>query len=90
MWTLTATSYKLRSYQVENGYEQKLPYDAVVDVHMLGDNKAYLHGALRKDGKALSREDYRGIAQRLQEIGVTHVLAERHGKPVEWLVSSFL
>ena len=73
---MTTAVSELRSYDVPNGYEQRLPYRALVTVTHLTDKVVYLHGALG----SVDRETWNKTLELLRDRGVTTVMLERHGK----------
>jgi hypothetical protein len=80
----TRTS-EIRAYDQPGGYEQRLPYLAIVTVTHLTDRIVYLSGA---KGMA-DRETWEALLDLLRKSGVTTVMLERRGrmKTIELLAS---
>lgn len=74
--TMTPEVSSVRAYDVPNGYENRLPYLAIVTVSHLTDTMVYLHGAVGD----VDRETWAKLLQMLREKGVLTVMLERHGK----------
>jgi hypothetical protein len=73
---MTTEVSSLRAYDEPDGYENRLPYLAIVTVTHLPDSTVYLHGAV---GKA-DRETWEKTLDLLRERGIKRVVLERHGK----------
>ena len=86
-WHAQVTSLKLRGYSAAGGYASRRPFDGVMDVMMMGDGRAFAHGALVKSGR-LSRADMTRIGEILVSHGVRELLAERNGRLVCWWSAS--
>jgi hypothetical protein len=71
----TRTS-EIRAYDQPGGYEQRLPYLAIVTVTHLTDRIVYLSGA---KGMA-DRETWEALLDLLLKSGVTTVMLERRGR----------
>jgi hypothetical protein len=74
--TMTTEVSTVRAYNVPNGYENRLPYLAIVTVSHLTEKLVYLHGAVGD----VDRETWAKLLQMLREKGVETVMLERHGK----------
>jgi hypothetical protein len=82
-WHAQITSVKLRGYHGEEGYDRRVPFEAVMDIELLGGGRAFAHGALTR-GHRLNRVDLARIGAMLSALGVTELLAERDGRMVRW------
>ncbi|XHS78486.1 hypothetical protein ACFJGW_00515 [Burkholderiaceae bacterium UC74_6] len=79
-WHLQVTSLTGRLLP-PGGFEAQVPYAATLQVEVLGGGFAYIHSALRKEGRALTRRDFADVARKLMnDWGVTHVLMLRDGE----------
>ena len=74
--TMTPQTSAIRAYDQPGGYENRLPYLAIVTVTHLTDKIVYLHGAVGK----VDRETWTKTLDLLRERGVTTVMLERHGQ----------
>lgn len=84
MWHAQITSLTLRFYD-RGSYGEKSPYHATAQVEFLGDQAVFVHAALRRDGAALNRQQWRALADLLRDqFGVKTIEAERHGRRVSW------
>lgn len=90
-WNAQVTSLTLRGYESNpNGYDLKVPYEAVIQVEILGDGTCYMHAALREDGKRLTAADFADIGSMLRDgYGVHTVLMHRGEKLVPLSVERF-
>ncbi|HEX5126511.1 MAG TPA: hypothetical protein VFW00_07200 [Rhodocyclaceae bacterium] len=66
----------LRAYDQPNGYEQRLPYLAILTITHLSDTAVYLHKAVGK----IDRETWNRAMEMLAAKGVRTVQYERHGR----------
>jgi hypothetical protein len=77
MWHAQVTSLTLRLYNEPGGYAKRDPFDAVMQVEMLGDGVAFIHAAHGQ----ISLRQWRALARLLRrDHGVTNIQADRHGK----------
>jgi hypothetical protein len=74
--TMTPDVSSIRAYDQPGGYENRLPYLAIVQVKHLDEKTVYLGGAI---GTA-SREMWTETMDMLRDHGITKVLLERHGR----------
>lgn len=74
--TMTPQTSAIRAYDQPGGYENRLPYLAIVTVTHLTDKVVYLHGAVGK----VDRETWEKTLDLLRAQGVTTVMLERHKK----------
>lgn len=75
-----------RGYEVADGRAQRLPYQLVFSVFLLGDGRARVFGAHGE----MSRETLVNLGQALRARGVRTVLMERHGVEREIDLESLL
>lgn len=73
---ITAAVSNIRAYDQPNGYENRIPYLAIVTVMHLTDTVVYLQGAVGK----VDRETWAKTLDLLRDRGVTTVMLERHGR----------
>ncbi|WP_323142721.1 hypothetical protein [Massilia phyllosphaerae] len=73
--TMTPQTSAIRAYDQPGGYENRLPYLAIVTVTHLTDKVVYLHGAVGK----VDRETWEKTLDLLRAHGATTVMLERHG-----------
>lgn len=83
---LMARHYTVRGYQVPNGYDLHMPFDAVAQADLdLADRTAFVHGAKTEPDLRLSVKSWRDLARYLRdEHGVLLLLADRHGQDMEY------
>lgn len=74
--TMTPATSNIRAYDQPGGYENRLPYRAIVTVTHLTDKIVYLQGAVG----TVCRETWTKTLDLLRERGVTTVMLERHGR----------
>jgi len=74
--TMTPQTSVIRAYDQPGGYENRLPYQAVVTVTHMSDTKVYLQAAVGK----VDRETWEGVLDLLRSQGVTTLEMERHGQ----------
>lgn len=74
--TMTPEVSSIRAYDRPGGYENRLPYLAIVTVTHLTDKIVYLHSGVGK----VDRETWEKTLDLLREKGVTTVMLERHGR----------
>lgn len=74
--TITPSVSEVRSYDQPEGYDQRIPYLAIVTVSHLTPTTVYLHAAVGD----VDRETWTKLLEMLRENGVTTVMLERHGK----------
>lgn len=74
--TMAPQTSAIRAYDQPGGYENRLPYLAIVTVTHLTDKVVYLQGAVGK----VDRETWEGTLDLLRARGVTTVMLERHGR----------
>jgi len=74
--TITPEVSSIRAYDRPNGYENRLPYLAIVSVKHLTDRIVYLHGAVG----SVDRETWVKTLDLLRSKGVTTVMLERRGR----------
>jgi hypothetical protein len=74
--TMTTEGSSIRAYDQPNGYANRLPYLAIVQVKHLTDKVVYLCGAVGK----VDRETWTKMLDLLREQGVMTVMLERHGE----------
>lgn len=74
--TMTPDVSSIRAYDQPGGYEQRLPYLAIVQVKHLDDKTVYLGGAVGQ----VDRETWEKTLDLLREQGVTSVMLHRHGR----------
>jgi hypothetical protein len=74
--TMTPQTSAIRAYDQPGGYENRLPYQAIVAVTHLTDKVVYLHGAVGK----VDRETWAKTLDLLRAQGITTVMLERHGR----------
>lgn len=74
----------LRGYLEPGGYEAHRPFDAVAQADVYAaEARAFIYGALRRDGAPLGRADWRDLARLLHaDFGVRTAVADRHGREV--------
>ncbi len=76
-WHLQVTSLTGRLLPPD-GYEGQVPYAAMLQVELLGGGYAYMHAAMSRKARPLTRRDIAKVAQKLRiEWSVTHVLMLR-------------
>ena len=76
MWHAQVTSLTLRLYSEPGSYARREPFDAVMQVEMLGDGAAFIHAAHGQ----ISFRQWRAVARKLrEEYGVIAITADRHG-----------
>lgn len=80
-WHLAPTVYTLRGYDAPDGFEKHRPFKAVAQVLVVG-NKAIVWAMLDTVTVDISRRDWVAIRKLLQQLGVTEVIADRHGEVV--------
>lgn len=73
---ITPAVSNIRAYDKPNGYENRIPYLAIVTVMHLTDTVVYLQGAVG----TVDRETWTKTLDLLRERGVTTVMLERHGR----------
>lgn len=73
---MTPATSNIRAYHQADGYENRLPYHAIITVTHLSATHVYLHGAIG----AVDRETRDKAFDLLRERGVTKVQMERHGQ----------
>lgn len=82
-WHAQVTSLTLRLYRTPDTYDNKDPYIGVIQVELLGDGTAYLHGALKSDGEAISFIEWCKVAKLLHDrFGITQGKLERNGREI--------
>ena len=74
--TMTPQTSAIRAYDQPAGYENRLPYLAIVTVTHLTDKIVYLHGAVG----VVCRETWTKTLDLLRDHGITTVMLERHGR----------
>jgi hypothetical protein len=72
---ITPAVSNIRAYDQPDGYDNRLPYLAIVTVMHLTDTVVYLQGAVG----TVDRETWSKTLALLRERGVTTVMLERHG-----------
>jgi hypothetical protein len=80
-WHLAPTTYTLRGYDQPGGFEQHAPFKAVAQVMVVGD-RAVIWAMLGSEAVPITRRDWVAIRALLKELGVTEVIADRHGEVV--------
>lgn len=79
MWHAQVTSLTLRLYARPGGYDRREPFLAVAQAELLGDGAAFIHAALRADGRPVTMGQWRALARLLRaEFGVQQITGERH------------
>lgn len=73
---MTPAVSNIRAYDEPNGYENRIPYKAILTVMHLTETTVYLMGAIG----TISRETRAKAFDLLRERGVTTVMVERHGQ----------
>lgn len=73
---MTPEVFSIRAYDRPDGYENRLPYLAIVQVKSLDGKVAHLSGAIGTVG----RETWAGLLELLREKGFATVMLERHGQ----------
>lgn len=81
-WHLAPTVYTLRGYSTPDGYAQHAPFAAVGQVLVMGE-VALVWGLHGSESHPITLRDRAAIAQLLRGLGVTRVMADRHGRVVE-------
>jgi hypothetical protein len=74
--TMTPEVSSIRAYEQPGGYENRLPYLAIVKVTHLNDKTVYLHSGIG----TVDRETWNKLLDMLRETGVGTVMLERHGQ----------
>lgn len=83
-WHDQLTSLSLRLYEQDSSYENKDVFVGIIQVELLGDNKAYLHAALKSDGKEITSSEWRGLINLLYEkYQIKTIIIFRKNKEVE-------
>lgn len=72
----TTDTFSVRAYTEPDGYENRAPYRAIVQVKSLDGRVAHLGGAIG----TVNRETWAALLVLLRERGFTEVMLERHGK----------
>lgn len=81
----------MRGYFRPDGYKERLPYQAVAHVKLLGAGVAFVEAALRSDGQVLSQDDWRAMARILRDQHDVEIIeAVRHKRRVRWAVERLL
>lgn len=73
---MTPATSNIRAYHEPGGYENRLPYHAILTVTHLTATHVYLHGAVGK----VERETWNKAMSLLRERGITKVQIERRGQ----------
>lgn len=73
---ITPLVSNIRAYAQPKGYENRLPYLAIITVLHLTDTTVYIMGAIG----TVNRETRAAAFDLLRERGVTTVMVERHGQ----------
>lgn len=73
---MTPATSNIRAYDQPNGYEDRVPYLAILTVMHLTDKVVYLQGTVGK----VDRETWDKAFELLRERGVTTVMLERRGR----------
>lgn len=73
---MTAEVSSIRAYDQPHGYENRIPYLAIVTVTHLTDTTVYLHGAVG----TVDRETWEKTLDLLRERGIKDVMMERRGR----------
>lgn len=73
---MTPAVSSIRAYDQPNGYENRVPYLAILTVMHLTDTAVYLQGAVGK----VDRETWDKAFDLLRAQGVTSVMFERRGQ----------
>lgn len=73
---MTPATSNIRAYDQPNGYENRLPYLAILTVMHLTDTTVYLQGAVGK----VDRETWNKAFALLRARGITTVMLERRGR----------
>lgn len=86
-WHAQVTGLTLRFYEGEDGFDARVPFQAVARVELIGSARAFVHAALRTDGLQITISQWRKLAVLLREqFGVELIEAERgeHREIVTW------
>lgn len=73
---MTPATSNIRAYDQPDGYENRVPYLAILTVMHLTDKVVYLQGASGK----VDRETWTKAFELLRDRGVTTVMLERRGR----------
>lgn len=84
-WHIEPSTFIVRGYQESvNGYAEKMPYDAVAHVKMLGEGRAFIEAAKGPEAD-LKPSEWRSLARLLRDEWGVHTLeAIRNGVLVSW------
>lgn len=83
MWHGEVGSVLLRHYDRDDGYDKRLPFDAVALVKMIGPGECFIEGMLRLDGQQFQLKDWRELTKLLREnFGIKIIHAKRRNKDV--------
>ena len=91
MWHVEVTALLLREVVSVDDFENRVAFGAIATVNLLEPGRAFMRGALRRDGRELQLQDFVEIAQRLRaDYGVMTIEADRHGRLRTWSTDEVL
>lgn len=70
------TSAQVRVYDVENGYDSRVPYIGIMNISFITEKAIYLSGA----HGTITRQSYNEFISLMKSMGVQQVMYEHKGK----------
>lgn len=91
MWHFEVTALLVRDIAAPEDFEERVPFGAIATVNLLEPGRAFVRGALRREGGELRLQDFVEICQGLRDrFGVRVIESDRHGRLKTWTVDDVI